>query len=36
LKERAYEGYCAIEREAGTQRIQDIRAARVFIESLQQ
>jgi sugar phosphate isomerase/epimerase len=34
LEEHKYAGYCAIEREAGQQRVQDIRAAREFVESL--
>jgi L-ribulose-5-phosphate 3-epimerase len=34
LEERKFTGYCCIEREAGTQRVQDIRAARQLIESL--
>jgi L-ribulose-5-phosphate 3-epimerase len=34
LEERKFKGYCAIEREAGQQRIADIRSARQFIESL--
>jgi L-ribulose-5-phosphate 3-epimerase len=34
LLERRFGGYCAIEREAGSQRVQDIRAARLYVESL--
>jgi sugar phosphate isomerase/epimerase len=34
LDEHKFVGYCAIEREAGQQRVQDIRAAREFVESL--
>ena len=34
LEELKFEGDLCIEREAGTQRVQDIRAARTFIESL--
>jgi L-ribulose-5-phosphate 3-epimerase len=34
LEERQFKGYCSIEREAGTQRVKDIRAAREFIERL--
>ncbi|MHC1762967.1 MAG: sugar phosphate isomerase/epimerase family protein [Verrucomicrobiia bacterium] len=34
LEQRGFKGYCAIEREAGTQRAQDIKAARTFIQSL--
>jgi L-ribulose-5-phosphate 3-epimerase len=34
LEERPFNGFCCIEREAGHQRQQDIRAARLFIESL--
>lgn len=34
LEQRGFNGYCAIEREAGNQRVQDIRAARTFIQSL--
>ncbi len=34
LEERKFTGFCCIEREAGTQRVQDIRAARQLIESL--
>ena len=31
LDEKKFSGYCAIEREAGTQRVADIRAAREFV-----
>jgi sugar phosphate isomerase/epimerase len=34
LEQVRFGGFCSIEREAGTQRVQDIRAAREFIESL--
>jgi sugar phosphate isomerase/epimerase len=34
LAQAGFAGYCAIEREAGSQRVADIRAARVLIESL--
>ncbi|MFO1499782.1 MAG: sugar phosphate isomerase/epimerase family protein [Verrucomicrobiota bacterium] len=34
LQEQNYGGYCSIEREAGQQRVQDIRAARQMVESL--
>jgi L-ribulose-5-phosphate 3-epimerase len=34
LEERKFGGFCAIEREAGQQRVEDIRAARAFIQSL--
>lgn len=34
LEEANYKGFCSIEREAGNQRLADIRAARQFIESL--
>ena len=34
LREAKYQGYCSIEREAGDQRLEDIRAARQFVESL--
>jgi L-ribulose-5-phosphate 3-epimerase len=34
LEERQFNGFCCIEREAGHQRQEDIRAARLFIESL--
>ncbi len=34
LEGQKFRGYCSIEREAGTQRVQDIQAARRFIESL--
>lgn len=34
LKELGFTGYCAIEREAGNQRVEDILAARKFVESL--
>jgi L-ribulose-5-phosphate 3-epimerase len=34
LRERHFEGWCAIEREAGTQRVQDIIRARELVESL--
>lgn len=34
LDEQKFDGYCAIEREAGQQRLEDIRSARRFIESL--
>lgn len=33
LREKQFAGFCAIEREAGNQRIQDIRAARHFAET---
>lgn len=35
LKELRYEGWCCIEREAGTQRVEDIRAARKMVESIE-
>jgi sugar phosphate isomerase/epimerase len=35
LKEVNFQGFCAIEREAGAQRLHDIRAARQHVESLQ-
>lgn len=34
LEQRGFKGYCAIEREAGNQRLRDIQAARTFVESL--
>lgn len=34
LDASGFKGYCAIEREAGTQRVRDIRAARTMIETL--
>ncbi len=34
LEQRGFKGYCAIEREAGNQRAQDIKAARTFLQSL--
>jgi sugar phosphate isomerase/epimerase len=34
LDEQRFSGYCAIEREAGNQRVQDIQAARKMVESL--
>lgn len=34
LEEQRFRGYCAIEREAGNQRLQDIRIARHYVESL--
>jgi len=34
LQELRYTGYCAIEREAGTQRVEDIRTAKNFIQKL--
>jgi L-ribulose-5-phosphate 3-epimerase len=34
LEDRKFGGFCGIEREAGTQRVQDIRAARVFVQSM--
>ena len=35
LKELRYSGWCCIEREAGTQRVEDIRAARKMVESIE-
>ncbi|HUS34865.1 MAG TPA: sugar phosphate isomerase/epimerase family protein [Verrucomicrobiae bacterium] len=35
LQELRYEGWCCIEREAGTQRVEDIRTARKMVESLE-
>ena len=35
LKELRYEGWCCIEREAGTQRVADIRTAGKMVESLE-
>jgi hypothetical protein len=34
LQEHRFSGYLAIEREAGGQRLADIRAAREFVRSL--
>ena len=34
LQQHRFEGYCAIEREAGAQRVQDIQAARQYVEGL--
>jgi sugar phosphate isomerase/epimerase len=34
LEELGFTGYCCIEREAGNQRVQDIRTAKTFLESL--
>jgi len=34
LQELNFTGYCCIEREAGNQRLEDIRAARQFVDSL--
>jgi sugar phosphate isomerase/epimerase len=34
LEEQRFQGNCAIEREAGNQRVQDIKAARQMVESL--
>jgi sugar phosphate isomerase/epimerase len=34
LRDGGFHGYCAIEREAGSQRVADIRSARVFVEGL--
>ena len=34
LQELRFSGYCAIEREAGTQRVADIRTAKNFVEKL--
>ena len=34
LKQVNFHGNCCIEREAGNQRVQDIRAAREFVEKL--
>jgi L-ribulose-5-phosphate 3-epimerase len=35
LKELRFDGWCCIEREAGTQRVVDIRAARTMVESIE-
>jgi sugar phosphate isomerase/epimerase len=35
LKELHFEGWCCIEREAGVQRVEDIRAARKMVESIE-
>lgn len=35
LRELRFEGWCCIEREAGTQRVEDIRAARKMVESIE-
>jgi L-ribulose-5-phosphate 3-epimerase len=34
LEERRFDGYCCIEREAGSQRVKDIQAARIYLEGL--
>jgi sugar phosphate isomerase/epimerase len=34
LRERQFDGWCAIEREAGDQRVKDIMRAKQFVESL--
>jgi hypothetical protein len=34
LQELNFSGYCCFEREAGNQRVEDIRAGRQFVESL--
>jgi sugar phosphate isomerase/epimerase len=34
LREIGFEGYCSIEREAGNQRVDDIRTAKAFVGSL--
>lgn len=34
LEEIGFKGYCCIEREAGTQRVEDIRSGREYVESL--
>ncbi|HKQ40068.1 MAG TPA: sugar phosphate isomerase/epimerase family protein [Verrucomicrobiae bacterium] len=34
LDEEKFDGYCCIEREAGNQRVHDIRAAREFVEKI--
>jgi L-ribulose-5-phosphate 3-epimerase len=34
LNELRYEGWCCVEREAGTQRVEDIRTARKMVESI--
>ena len=34
LQEQRFNGYCCIEREAGNQRLQDIRTARQYVENL--
>ena len=34
LRERQFDGWCAIEREAGTQRVQDIERAKELVEAL--
>jgi sugar phosphate isomerase/epimerase len=34
LREIGFEGYCSIEREAGNQRVEDIRTAKTFVEGL--
>jgi len=34
LQEQKFNGYCSIEREAGHQRLQDIRAAVQFLRSI--
>jgi len=35
LKELKFEGWCCIEREAGTQRVKDIRTARKMVEAIE-
>jgi L-ribulose-5-phosphate 3-epimerase len=35
LKELNFEGWCCIEREAGTQRVEDIRTARKMVEAIE-
>ncbi len=34
LQELRFSGFCSIEREAGTQRVEDIRAAKTFVQTL--
>ena len=35
LKDLKFDGWCCIEREAGSQRVADIRAARKMVESIE-
>ena len=35
LRELNFGGWCCIEREAGTQRVADIRTARKFVEAIE-